>query len=193
MIKRSMENKHLEPVFKILLAGLEKAGIDYWVYGGVSIAACKGEFFRENTDVDIFVKVSDFPRTKSLLNSLCNQNKFNLPKEDCSKKTGRPKLIVKNEKKRKLLEVVPIYLNDNKVEIKSDQGSKIYPIDILERVERNINGYRFFTSQDYYIKKLFLDFLRLRGDKKRVVVDAFAILDISEVEKLCSESCTISK
>ena len=34
-----MMNEHLEVVFKNLLPELEKTGIDYFVYGGVSIAA----------------------------------------------------------------------------------------------------------------------------------------------------------
>jgi hypothetical protein len=38
-------NEHLEPVFIVLLPGLEKAGIDYWVFAGVAIAGLQGEFF----------------------------------------------------------------------------------------------------------------------------------------------------
>lgn len=174
-------NKHLEPVFKILLLGLEKAGIDYWVYGGVSIAAYVGKFIRENTDVDIFVKESDFEKTKLILGNLCNQNNFKLH-EPPPLKTGRPKLEILIRRER--LSVVPAYLKDNKVELMSNQGSVSYPNEILEKVERNINGYRFFTPPNDYIKEIFLNFLRLRSDKRKVVVDAFAILSCSEVENL---------
>jgi hypothetical protein len=66
-------NKHLQPVFNILLPELKKYGIDYWVYGGVSIAAYAGRFIRRNKDVDVFVKNIDFERAKLILEN-CNRS-----------------------------------------------------------------------------------------------------------------------
>ena len=53
-----MMNSELKPVFNKLLPQLVQAKIDYWVFGGVSVAAYTGSFIRDNKDVDIFVKVS---------------------------------------------------------------------------------------------------------------------------------------
>jgi len=42
-------NKHLKPVFEVLLPGLEEAQIDYRVFGGVSMASYSKDNSRNET------------------------------------------------------------------------------------------------------------------------------------------------
>ena len=178
-------NKHLKPVFKVLLPRLEKTGIDYWVYGGISIAAYVGKFIRKNEDVDIFVKESDFQKTKSILDEMCSRNGFRLINCQPLKRTGRPKLDIKINRER--LSVVPVYLKNNIVEFKFWKASEEYSHQILEKVERNISGYRFFSPPNEYIKKLFINYLTSRKDKKnkpKTRIDAKAIFTLDELVKL---------
>ena len=178
-------NKHLEPVFEILLPELEKAGIEYWVYGGVSIAAFAEKFIRENKDVDIFVKETEFESTRSILDNLCNQNNFRLISCKPLRRTQRPKLEIKIDK-RERLSVVPVYLKDNMVEFRFEKGLEKYRCQILEKVERNISGYRFFTPPNEYIKSVFKNYLTSRPDKKnkpKIQTDAKAILTPNELDQ----------
>jgi len=178
-------NEHLEPVFKILLPALEEAGIDCWVYGGVGVAAFAGKFIRKNKDVDIFVKETDFGKTKLLLDNLCNKNNYNL-KSSISKETGRPKI------EDKIFSVIPVYQKVNKVIFKYNKnkldklGNQEYPDKILERVERNILNYRFFTPQNKFIKEMFINHIKARPDKNKrdnFKKDARAIFTSEEYEK----------
>src|SRR3989339_726482 len=41
-------NEHLEPIFRIFLTGLEESEIDYWVYGGIAVAALVGRFIKKD-------------------------------------------------------------------------------------------------------------------------------------------------
>ena len=45
---------------------IERAGIPYWVYGGIAVAGIAGQFIRPSptVDVDIFVFEEDFERTR---------------------------------------------------------------------------------------------------------------------------------
>ena len=177
-------NRHLEPVFKILLPTLEDNGIDYWVYGGVSIAGCVGKFIRENSDIDIFVKETDFQKAKHVLDDVCKQNNYQL----INWGNGRLKLDIKI-KKIERLSVVPIFLHEGKAILKFWKVSEEYPIEILGKIERNISGYKFFTPPDKYIKQLLVNYLNTRKDKSRkskLKIDAEAILTFSEVKKLIS-------
>ncbi len=177
-----ISNNHLEPVFKVLLFGLKKAGIDYWVYGGVSIAGYAGKFIRENNDVDIFVREKDFNNTRLILDYLCKQNNFELINQKLLR-NGRPKLDIKIAGKERL-SVIPIYLKDTMVEFKFWKRSEEYPYQILEKMENNISGYKFFTPPNEYIRKLFLNYLISRKDKKNNPkikdYDAKAILTLKE-------------
>jgi len=149
-------NAHLEPVFKILLPELENIGIDYWVFGGISIAAYAGKFIRHNKDVDIFVKETDFQQTKSILNDVCELNGYQLiphiPLE------GRSKLDIRINGKE-LLSVIPAYLRSSIVEFEFGKVIDNYPPQILEKVRRNIDGNKFYTPSNEYIKKFFLNHL----------------------------------
>ncbi len=177
-------NDHLEPVFKILLPALEDAGIDYWVYGGVSIAGYVGNFIRENEDIDIFIKEADFQKAKHKLEDICKQNNYRL----LYWSNRRIKIDVKINRKERL-SAIPIYLKESKAILKFWKDSEEYPIEILEKVKRDIFGYEFFTPPDKYVKQLFVNYLLARKDKSRkpkLKIDAEAILTLPEVKKLIS-------
>lgn len=178
-------NKHLEPVFKIMLPELEKNEIDYWVYGGVSVAAYVGRFIRRNPDVDVFVKDNDFERVKLILEDLCNKNNFKLINSPPPKDNRRSKLDIKIDKKR--LSVISVYLKNNVVVFEYPEGDQIYFNQILNKIKRNISGFRFFTPQNEYIKELFKNHIIARPDKRSRLeykIDAKAILSSQELAKL---------
>jgi len=180
-------NKHLEPVFRILLHGIEKTGFNYWVYGGVSVAAYAGKFFRSNKDVDIFVRDNEFERIRLILQKLCDQNNFELIQE--GEKSKRPKIEIKINGYKKF-SMIPICQKDNIVVFLYEKrygGDQEYPNQILERVERDIFGYRFFTPQDGFIKEMFINHIKARPDKKNrdnFKIDAKAILNSGDFAKL---------
>lgn len=157
-------NKHLKPVFEILLLKLNDAQIDYWVYGGVSIAAFKGEFIRDNKDVDIFVKETDFQKTSLILDGLCNQNNFEIIYHRPKESSEKPKLDIKIDGKERM-SVVPVYQKNNIAIFKYRDSNEEYSNKILEKIERNISGYRFFTPQDKFIKDMFINHIKSRPDK----------------------------
>src|SRR4030042_4392151 len=139
-------NEHLAPIFKFLLPRLENAGIDYWVYGGVAVAAYAGKFIRPNRDVDIFVRQEDFNKVKLVLEEFCSEQE-NVNFKECNLLNrgnySRPKLEVKIDKVERL-SVVPVYLKDENSILVFGNGAKYFSVEILEKIERNIFGYRFF-------------------------------------------------
>lgn len=178
-------NEHLKIVFEVLLPGLEEAQIDYWVYGGIGVAAHAGSFIRKNKDVDIFVRNTDFEYARSVLGDLCKQNNFKL-KPDSQKDDERPKVEIEIDSIKKF-SIIPIYQKDNVVVFKYKDGDQKYPNQILERVERNISGCRFFTSQDKFIKDMFINHIKARPGKKtreKIKKDAKAILSFEEFSAL---------
>lgn len=177
-------NEHLEPIFNLFLPKLEENKIDYWVYGGISIAAFVGKFVRENKDVDVFIKETDFEKAKLLLDGLCKQNNSILK----LKGNERPKIEIKvNSTER--FSLIPIYQKDNIVVFKYGNrfgGNQKYPNRILKRVKRNISGYRFFTPQNEFIKEIFINHMKARPNKKNrpeFRTDAAAILTPEEYRK----------
>lgn len=183
-LNRYIMNEHLKPVFEILLPVLENSSIDYWVFGGVSIAAYKNEFFRKNKDVDIFVKEIDFQKTKLLLEKFCSKNIFktiySLPKNI----NDKPKLNILLNKE--IMSVIPVYQKNNKILFKYRDNNEEYSIQILERVKRNINGYKFFTPKDKFIKEMFINHIKSRQDKKiksYFIEDANVVLTREEFKK----------
>ena len=178
-------NEHLKIVFEVLLPGLEEAQIDYWVYGGIGVAAHVGSFIQKNKDVDIFVRDTDFEHAKLILGDLCKQNNFKL-KLGSQKDNERPKVEIEIDNVERF-SMIPIYQKGNMVVFKYKDGDQKYFDQILERVGRNISGYRFFTSQDEFIKDLFINHIRARPDKrtrKEIKKDAKAILSPEEFSAL---------
>jgi hypothetical protein len=180
-------NKHLEPIFNIFISGLEEAGIDYWVYGGVAVAALAGKFIRKNRDIDIFVKETDLDNARSILESRCYDQ--DLVWNECRplERDGfsRPKLEVRKGR-TELLSIVPIYLKDNQAVLVFGNGIKAFSKDILNREEKSISGYQFYTPPDAHIREIFLNcFRHKRGWKERsdIKTDARVVLSMGDFEK----------
>lgn len=176
-------NEHLKPAFSIL-SEFEKTGIEYWVYGGVSIAACVGHFIRRNKDVDVFVKEVDFDRTRSFLDQ--ERRKHDLGRKYLPAKSSadKPKFELRPKGQRKdLLSVIPIYMDGGNIVFKYPKP-EIYAIHILNRIGRRIDDFRFFTPPDEYIKEIFINHIKARPDKKdrpEFITDARAILSAEEL------------
>lgn len=178
-------NEHLQPVLGTLLPELERGGIQYWVYGGVGVAAVVGEFSRRNTDVDIFVEEPDFVKATSLLENKCREIGF-APNLIVGR---RPKFEVKEKvtDKDDILSVVPVYRKDGSVTFIFQRRSATYPDEIIDRIRRNIGDYEFFTPPDKWIQELFKTYVRNRPEKKKcgkVLEDAQKILTLEERREL---------
>lgn len=157
-----MINKHLEPVFSLLLPELEKSDIQYWVLGGIGVAACVGKFVRENKDVDIFVKEEFFEKTKAVLSELCKD--IDMKVESHGDQFSRCKLEIKKNRKE-ILSVIPIFLEKNVIRFEYPGGDEIYSRKDLKPIERNISEYRFFTPTKGFIVQKFFRHLAARPDK----------------------------
>lgn len=158
-------NEHLESIFELLLPKLVEAGVDYWVFGGVSVAGMFGRFHRYNKDVDIFVKNADFRSTCSIVEALCQKSKHCPPDPE----TARPKFEVFDSNGKEVFSIIPIYPEDYSVILRYPSqygGNQEFPIDLLEREERNVSGYRFFTSRNKYVKELFIKHMKTRPEKR---------------------------
>jgi hypothetical protein len=178
-------NDHLKPAFSIV-AELEKSGIESWVYGGVGIAGSVGRFIRENKDIDVFVLESDIDRAKHVLNRLSIENHYRL---ESNKKGGRLKIkIIISGKER--FSVIAVYETADSIVFKYPEkwgGDEFYQKQILERVERHISEFRFFTPPDKCIKEIFINHIKARPDKKsrqNFIADAKHILSPEELADL---------
>ena len=184
-------NEHLEPVFRIFLTGLEESGIDYWVYGGIAVAALTGKFIRKNgnRDVDIFVKETEIDNARSILESRCYDQ--DLIWNECRplEKDGfsRRKLEVrKNQSQKDILSIVPFFLGTNEVVLVFRNGVKKYPLDILKRVKREISGNVFYTPPNLYIRKIFKDTFQGKKNWKNrseIIEDARVVLTHEEFKQ----------
>lgn len=155
-------NERLKPVFNILLIGLEKAAIDYWVYGGISIAAYAGRFVRENGDIDIFVREDSFGKAADIIEEICRENSFKF----VLTKSERPKIDVYINNKQ-LFSMIPVYPKDDSIEFKYKKVNEYYSDQILERAERVISGFRFFTPPDQFIREMFINHMKARPEKMK--------------------------
>lgn len=190
-------NEHLKLVFTLLLPKLDESGIGYWVFGGVSVAGVLGRFHRYNKDIDIFVKNVDFEDARSALESVC-QNQVLRHHTVIDSETVRPKFEVFGGDGKEVFSMIPIYQKGDCVILRYPSqygGSQEFPIGLLEKEERNVSGYRFFTSQNKYIKELFIKHMKTRPDKKLMMrpntfrKDAELLLsplEIREIEKYYS-------
>lgn len=179
-------NQQLEPIFKIILPKIQSENIRYWIYGGVANAAMVGECYRNNPDVDLFCLQEDFEKVEKILQNLCNRNDWRICKTFL--KSGRPKmevLILKNKKKWiERLSVVPAYLINDRVELKFREGSGEYSFDILRQVERDLGGFIFYTISNGFTKKLFIEYLDIKGKyPSKRIEDARRLLTEEEFER----------
>jgi hypothetical protein len=170
-------NDHLKPAFDILVE-LENAGLPYSVYGGVAIAGFVGNFFRRNRDIDVFITNDYFEKAEQVLKGSCIEKQFRL---EVNKEGIKPKInYFVNEKER--LSVIAVIEAGNSIVFKYEEkwgGDETYHRQILERVERRVGKYRFFTPPDLYIKEIFKNHMKGRREKKsrrEYVADAGHIL-----------------
>jgi len=186
-------NEHLQSIFEIVLPAIESADIKYWVYGGLGYASIVGRFYRFNSDVDFFVLDSDFKNVEEVLKNICEENEWKIRKTLMSFKRPKVELILK-EKERERLSVVPVFKTDE-VEFRFIEGSKRYPLDVLMRVKRNLEGFVFYTPQDIFLKRLLLDYFESKNKyPKKRIEDARQILSEQEFKKFFpNQSYLISK
>jgi len=185
-------NRHLEIIFIKFLPEVSKAGIPYWVYGGIAIAAIAGKFLRKNDDVDVFVLNDDFSRTQVILKKICRLNKdciFGISNENNKLKL---KVYIPHIQKKEVLSIMPVYKTNTMIEFRFLDGFERFDEDILERVERKINNYKFFTPTDSSIRKLFCYYLtvlkrngKIKRDnlRKKYKIDAKEILTPKEYNR----------
>lgn len=179
-----MNNDHLKPVFEIILPALEQEYVGYWVYGGVSIAAHNGNFFRVNSDVDIFVLDTEFENAKIVLNEISKKNNFIL--KIMNNISSRSKLDMRIAGKERL-SVIPVFKKDAGILFKYDDGDQVYSGEIMTKVEQNISGFRFYTPTNNVIKEMFINHLKARPDKvsrDKVIDDGRHLLSEEEFSNL---------
>jgi hypothetical protein len=148
-------NEHLLPVFNIILEKLKQENIQFWVHGGIAIAGLKGQYLRENNDIDTFVLSENYERISNLLYNLCNNYDYWEIYSYKPVERKRPKLQIYINNKE-IFSLMPVFKNEKDVEfIFPNGGSKNFPLDILFPVSRNLNGFEYNTVSDKYIKELF--------------------------------------
>lgn len=178
-------NRHLEPAFEILDT-LMINKIDYWVFGGLGIAAFAERFIRTNKDIDIFLKDIDFNKTVELLTKVCQDNDYLLKYYKKTFKNPRPKVEILIEGKE-LLSMIPVFNIEGKIIFKYLDGDQEYSKNILIKISRKIDNYKFITPQNEYIKQLFVNHLKARPDKVKrssFQIDGKAIFTNQEYKKL---------
>lgn len=146
-------NDHLKVVFKEILPTLEDVGIEYWVYGGVATAAVKGNFFRYNNDVDIFVLEKDFDKSELILKGMCN--KKNWRPVSSILKGIRPKVeIFIDEKRKDVFSIVPVYESKDRIEFRFPKSEK-FSKDLLEGKKVLVGDYEISIPNYKLVKDLF--------------------------------------
>jgi len=123
-----------------------------------------GEFFRHNTDVDVFVaEEPDFVKATSLLENKCREIGFTV-KHCQPPRNKRPKFEVKAKEtdKNDILSVVPAYRKDGRVEFRFVPHPAQYPDRMLQRLSRSICGHSFFSPPEECIKELFKTYVTNR-------------------------------
>jgi hypothetical protein len=176
-------NEHLRPIFEIVLPKITSTNIPYWVYGGLGYASMVGAFYRNNPDVDLFVLDIDFEKVENILQTMCQENAWNICKTFI--KSGRPKLELHiKEKEPERLSVIPVCKSENSVKFRFREGSKVYSLESLTPVKRNLGGYVFTTPPDDFLKILLVEYLASKSNYPgKRIEDAKHILLKEEFQK----------
>jgi hypothetical protein len=157
-------NDHLKVVFEEMLPALHYAGLKYWVYGGVAVAGVKGQFLRENRDVDIYVRNSlDFDKARTVLRQQCHAHPSWKPFDPPPLSNGRPKFEVKVDGKERL-SIVPVYVTERGVEFRAKK-TILLPPEALVQESKTIAGYRFPSPSLKVIKILLGSFVTVSGKR----------------------------
>jgi hypothetical protein len=165
---RARFNDQLAIVFGQMLPVLSAAGLPYWVHGGVGVAAVVGHFFRDNRDVDIYVRRHDFDDACRLLSEIsCKHASWALTKAKPLRSKhanpldeGRPKAEVFVDGSERL-SVVPVYETEQGVEFRPETV-EILPADALVQVPRQLGEYRFFSASDAVIRAMLVSLIQER-------------------------------
>ena len=144
-------NMHLEPIFKILIPEIEKAEINYWVYGGVAIAGIKGYFYRENQDVDIFVLEKDYEKAINNINATSDRNLWVFKPTKLLNNRPKSNLIIEDKER---LSIVPIYERGNEIEFIFENGSKKFARELLKPSIHYLGEYKIITPSEDLLKEL---------------------------------------
>ena len=146
-VKASYPNGHLDVFFKEVLPGLTEKGIDYWVVGGVAVAGVAGAFIRENKDVDVCVRESDFNAVHAYLSTLCQSRGESWRSHysfDRSAQRGKIEIYVNGIQR---FSVDSLHESADRVEFLIMGNKKVVFNERLVREERAIGDMRFFTAQ----------------------------------------------
>ena len=168
-----------------MLPALEKAGIDYWVWGGIGIAGAKKVFREEisNNDVDVIVKDSDWEKSKILLRQLAFELGLEYRESEKYSDSFKIELIYKG---KEIFSAVPVFAKDDHVDFRYGQK---FPLDFLEPELREVDRYKFPTLKDKYLKELFICYfehnLNKKGSKywQKHMIDAQGFLSEEQIQK----------
>jgi len=177
-------NEYLKPVFEQILPALEQNNIDYWIYGGVANAAMVGKFYRSNSDVDIFILGENLEKFDNLMQVMGRINSWKICKEFVNSRLKIELFIKKGNKWVERMSIIPAYKKESVVELRFRNGAGNYPLNILIRVNRSIDGFSFFTISDFFLKKLFIEYLNSKNKYPiKRIEDARHILSENEFKK----------
>lgn len=178
-------NEHLDPIFKIVLPALERAGFGYWVFGGVAIAGINGGFVRTNPDADVFVLDNDYDQTIRVVSNL--EKLLGWDSRDAHLQRGRPKRDWFIEgTKEDVFSIVPCYPSGDRVRLVF--GSDLVPISPLTSERRTIVNHSFITPGKDFMKELLWAKVNSgslsKQRVKKLKVDGKVVLSDSEYEML---------
>jgi hypothetical protein len=179
-------NEHLAVVFHEMLPAITRAGLRYWVYGGVGVAGVAGRFLperRKNHDVDIYVLNSEFSEVRSVLAGLCSTKPWRL-KDYRPLKNGRPKFEV-HANGLELLSVVPVYETPAGVELLVNTRLGL-PAGALTQQLTEVDAYKFFSPSADTIKAILTNLLQHRRTDAGHLrwIDAKAIFTKDELKRI---------
>jgi hypothetical protein len=147
-------NERLQPVFELIVPAIEQAGISYWIYGGVAIAGIKGEFIRQNRDVDLFVLDEDYESTRNIIQSIAENLGWRFI--DTNYKNRPKREWFEPDDDKDLLSLMPVFKLDARVRIIFQTSINDFPVSVLDRHKRRVGPWVFTTPDNTYLKELFL-------------------------------------
>lgn len=186
-------NKHLEPIFSTVIPEIEKAGVGYWVYGGIGIAGIKGFFYRKHQDVDIFVLDKDYKKVTEIIGIISGLNSWRINHSVLKDIRPKTELFIKG---RERLSLIPIYERGNEVEFIFENGSRKFSKKLLEPVIRDVEISRIPTPSEDIMKELLRFYLKffLKSKKWKIKElwdkrkqDAEQLLGNKEAKKFFTE------
>lgn len=153
-------DEHLKPIFQQILPEFDKRDIQYWVWGGVGIAGAKGRFDRENEDVEIIVKDSDWGQSKELLQKKAQRLDFRYILHEKYHDKFKVDLY---QGRREIFSAVPVFVTDTDIDFRY---GKRFPLDFLDAKSRIVGEYKFPSLKNEYLKELLICWFEKNQGKK---------------------------